>query len=62
MGIGDVPEFGGLFDPSLKGLSAEALYDRIVRQGLTAKQAEEGARTTMAKPRSAPRLKRDPAF
>ena len=30
MGIGDLPEFGGLFDPSLKGLSAEALYDRIV--------------------------------
>jgi predicted metal-dependent peptidase len=30
MGIGELPGFGGLFDPSLKGLSAEALYDRIV--------------------------------
>lgn len=30
MGLGELPKFGGLFDPSLKGLSAEALYDRIV--------------------------------
>jgi hypothetical protein len=30
MGLGELPELGVLFDPSLKGLSAEALYDRIV--------------------------------
>ena len=30
MGLGELPEFGVLFDPALKGLSAEALYDRIV--------------------------------
>ncbi|MCZ7645957.1 MAG: VWA-like domain-containing protein [Planctomycetota bacterium] len=30
MGIGDLPNFGGLHDPELKGLSAEALYDRMV--------------------------------
>ena len=28
-----------------------ALFDKIVKQGLTVKQVEEGARTTMAKPR-----------
>jgi predicted metal-dependent peptidase len=30
MGIGDLPAFGLLHDPALKGLSAEAVYDRIV--------------------------------
>jgi predicted metal-dependent peptidase len=30
MQIGDVPRFGGLYDEELKGLSAEAIYDRIV--------------------------------
>lgn len=30
MRIGDFPRIGGLFDHSLKGLSAEAIYDRIV--------------------------------
>lgn len=30
MGIGDMPPVGGLHDPELKGLSAEAIYDRIV--------------------------------
>jgi predicted metal-dependent peptidase len=30
MGIGTLPSFGGLYDPALKGLSAEAIYDRIV--------------------------------
>jgi len=29
MGIGEVPAFGGLHDPELKGLSADAIYDRI---------------------------------
>lgn len=29
MGIGDVPAFGGLHDAELKGLSADAIYDRI---------------------------------
>lgn len=29
MQIGDIPRFGGLHDPELKGLSAEAVYDRI---------------------------------
>jgi predicted metal-dependent peptidase len=29
MGIGTMPAFGGLYDPELKGLSAEAIYDRI---------------------------------
>jgi predicted metal-dependent peptidase len=30
MGLGELPDFGGLHDPSLAGLSAEAVYDRIV--------------------------------
>jgi predicted metal-dependent peptidase len=30
MGLGDLPPFGALHDPALKGLSAEAVYDRIV--------------------------------
>ncbi len=30
MGIGELPEFGGLYDPALKAVSAEELYDRIV--------------------------------
>jgi predicted metal-dependent peptidase len=30
MGLGEIPEFGGLHDPALKGESAEAIYDRIV--------------------------------
>jgi predicted metal-dependent peptidase len=30
MGIGELPKFGALYDPDLKGLSAEALYDQIV--------------------------------
>lgn len=30
MGIGELPKVGGLLDPSLKGLSAESVYDRIV--------------------------------
>ncbi|MDC0673800.1 vWA domain-containing protein [Nannocystis radixulma] len=30
MGIGELPAFGLLYDPELKGLSAEAIYDRIV--------------------------------
>jgi predicted metal-dependent peptidase len=30
MGLGELPEFGGLHDPALEGLSAEAIYDRIV--------------------------------
>lgn len=30
MGVGSVPRFGLLYDPELKGLSAEAIYDRIV--------------------------------
>jgi hypothetical protein len=30
MGVGALPRVGGLFDPELKGLSAEAIYDRIV--------------------------------
>jgi predicted metal-dependent peptidase len=30
MGIGEFPQFGLLYDPTLKGESAEALYDRIV--------------------------------
>jgi predicted metal-dependent peptidase len=29
MGLGELPKFGGLYDPELKGLSAEAIYDRI---------------------------------
>ncbi len=31
MGIGDIPRCGGLFDPELKGESAESVYDRIVQ-------------------------------
>jgi predicted metal-dependent peptidase len=31
MGIGTMPAFGGLYDVELAGLSAEAVYDRIVR-------------------------------
>ncbi|MER1957149.1 MAG: VWA-like domain-containing protein [Solibacillus sp.] len=30
MGIGEMPEVGILYDPDLKGLSAEDIYDRIV--------------------------------
>jgi predicted metal-dependent peptidase len=30
MGVGALPADGGLFDPSLMGLSAEAIYDRLV--------------------------------
>ena len=30
MGVGKLPHVGGLLDPELKGLSAEAIYDRIV--------------------------------
>jgi predicted metal-dependent peptidase len=30
MGIGNIPHFGGLYDPTLKNESAEAIYDRIV--------------------------------
>ncbi len=30
MGLGDLPVSGALYDPELKGLSAEAIYDRIV--------------------------------
>jgi predicted metal-dependent peptidase len=30
MGLGALPQFGGLYDPELKGLSAESIYDRIV--------------------------------
>lgn len=29
MGLGDMPSFGGLHDPELKGLSGEAVYDRL---------------------------------
>jgi predicted metal-dependent peptidase len=29
MGIGAIPTFGGLHDPELKGLSADAIYDRL---------------------------------
>lgn len=30
MGVGELPPLGLLYDPNLKGLSAEAVYDRIV--------------------------------
>lgn len=30
MGVGELPKVGVLYDPELKGLSAEAVYDRIV--------------------------------
>jgi predicted metal-dependent peptidase len=30
MGVGTLPKTGGLLDPDLKGMSAEAIYDRIV--------------------------------
>ena len=30
MGVGNLPGFGGLHDPALKGMSAEAVYDRLV--------------------------------
>jgi len=30
MGVGSLPKSGGLLDPSLTGLSAESIYDRIV--------------------------------
>jgi predicted metal-dependent peptidase len=30
MQVGDLPQFGLLYDPELKGLSAESIYDRIV--------------------------------
>ena len=30
MGVGELPGDGGLYDQSLKGLSAEAIYDRLV--------------------------------
>lgn len=29
MDLGDIPDFGGLHDPELKGLSADAVYDRL---------------------------------
>ncbi len=29
MGLGEIPSFGGLYDPALKGESAETIYDRI---------------------------------
>jgi predicted metal-dependent peptidase len=29
MGVGELPKFGVLYDPELKGMSAEAIYDRI---------------------------------
>jgi len=32
MGLGELPPFGALYDPALKGLSAEAVYDRIVTE------------------------------
>jgi len=31
MGIGELPKLGALHDPELKGLSAEAIYDRITQ-------------------------------
>lgn len=31
MGLGEIARFGCLYDPELKGLSAEAIYDRIVQ-------------------------------
>ncbi len=30
MGLGELPKVGALYDPDLKGLSAEAIYERIV--------------------------------
>ena len=30
MGLGELPKIGALYDPELKGLSAESIYDRIV--------------------------------
>lgn len=30
MGVGELPKFGVLYDPQLKGMSAEAIYDLIV--------------------------------
>jgi predicted metal-dependent peptidase len=30
MGLGVLPKFGGLYDPELKGISAEGIYDRVV--------------------------------
>ena len=30
MGVGEIPQFGGLHDRKLQGLSAEAIYDRLV--------------------------------
>jgi predicted metal-dependent peptidase len=30
MGVGELPKFGVLYDPDLKGMSAEEIYDRIV--------------------------------
>ncbi len=30
MGLGSLPQIGALYDPELKGISAEALYDRMV--------------------------------
>jgi predicted metal-dependent peptidase len=30
MGIGSLPQVGGLYDPELKGMSTESIYDRIV--------------------------------
>ncbi len=30
MGVGTLPQVGGLYDPELKGLSSETVYDRIV--------------------------------
>lgn len=31
MGVGSMPAFGGLYDPELKGVSAEEVYDRITK-------------------------------
>lgn len=31
MGLGDLPQIGVLYDPELKGLSAEAVYERLAR-------------------------------
>lgn len=33
MGVGELPEIGVLYDETLKGLSAEDIYDRIINEG-----------------------------
>ena len=38
MGVGELPKIGALYDPDLKGLSAEAIYDRIVTDVRTYKK------------------------